>query len=156
MFIVFKFHQLKFLSAFYSAITGYFVHIRDFLERRQSITSAMHMCFCSRAPSGFQNELNSRYITCVLSNAHSTLLWVKIGKIVLFSKGTQDSLNYRHWYRYRNKYQKYRDIFLSPYRPFLVYMHNCANKIGVFACRSSRSHERPPGGGDPGQHPPGP
>ncbi len=100
MFIVFKFHQLKFLylhCAFYSAITGYFVHIRDFLERRQSITSAMHVwSFCSRAPSGFQYELNSRYITCVLSNAHNTLLWVKIGKIVLFSKGTQDFLNYRH------------------------------------------------------------
>lgn len=26
----------------------------------------------------------------------------------------------------------------------------------MLVCRSSRSHERPPGGGDPGQHPPGP
>ncbi len=30
------------------------------------------------------------------------------------------------------------------------------NNISLLACRSSRSHERPPGGGDPRQHPPGP
>ncbi len=54
-----------------------------------SITSAMHMwSFCARAPSGFQYELNSHYITCVLGNAHNTLFWVKIGKIILFSKET--------------------------------------------------------------------
>ncbi len=32
MFIIFKFPQLK---SFYSAITGYFVHIRDLMKRRQ-------------------------------------------------------------------------------------------------------------------------
>ncbi len=49
----------------------------------------MDMCsFCARAPSGFQYELNSHCITCVLSNAHNTLFGVKIGKIILFSKET--------------------------------------------------------------------
>ncbi len=46
---------------------------------------------CARAPSGFQYELNSHCIMCVLSNArnaHNTLFGVKIGKIILFSKET--------------------------------------------------------------------
>lgn len=30
------------------------------------------------------------------------------------------------------------------------------NLVCLPKCRSSRTHERPPGGGDPGQHPPGP
>ncbi len=47
----------------------------------------LHMwSFCTRAPSGFQDELNSHYITCVLGNAHNNR--VKIGKIILFSTFT--------------------------------------------------------------------
>ncbi len=74
------------------------------------ITSVMHIwSFCTRAPSGFQYELN-------------TLFFGKNRKDN-FSLKKQDSLNYRHRYRYCNKYQKYRNIFLSPYRPSLGYMH---------------------------------
>ncbi len=63
--------------------------------------------FCARAPSGFQYELNSHYITCVLRNTHSQHpLLGKIGNIIPFSKenflflslsgSIVDPLNYRH------------------------------------------------------------
>ncbi len=49
----------------------------------------MHIwSFCARVPSDFRYELNSHYITCKLSNVHNTLFWVKLGKIILFSKET--------------------------------------------------------------------
>ncbi len=36
--------------------------------------TSMHMwSFCARASSGFQYELNSHYIMCLISNAHNTL-----------------------------------------------------------------------------------
>ncbi len=82
MFIVFKFHQLKFL------LSPLCVLFSDNWIPSWSVvssTSAMDMCsFCARAPSGFQYELNSHCITCVLSNAHNTLFGVKIGKIISY------------------------------------------------------------------------
>ncbi len=45
-------------------------------------------CICGverPPPPGVQSELNRHYITCVLTNAHNTIFWVKI---ILFSKET--------------------------------------------------------------------
>ncbi len=64
-------------------------------------------------------------MTCVLSNAHNTLFWVKIGMIILFSKETIiividiviaiNTINYC-------------DIFLSPYCPsLLLHTDSCIN-----------------------------
>ncbi len=87
MFIVFKFHQLKFLLSLLCVLFS-----DNWLPSWSvfsSITSAMDLWnFCARAPSGVQYELNSHCITCVLSNAHNTLFGVKTEKIILFSKET--------------------------------------------------------------------
>ncbi len=67
-----------------------------------SITSAMHLCSsCARAPSSFPEEWNRHYITSVL--------------YILLSQWMHT--NYRHWYGYRNKYQKIS--WSSPSRPSL-------------------------------------
>ncbi len=90
-------------------------------------------CIC--AVSAQERPLaSSMCYTVVTLRVYSVMLpmWVKIGKIILFSKGPPRIIIIDIVIAINTR--KYRDLFLSPYRTSLVYMHRI--KINYLYCHT--------------------